>query len=261
MSTKPPLVHPGEDADTEEPRRDSSSAPPCSGAEPPTRDLFRSALFLWLRDQRARSALETLSAMLDQCLAHLPPLETDPTEARVKSIVAELSFLTQFLTFGVDAREERYIPPEHWELAQAAGQAGASLASCLEDLCAITGQPVPELDVNAWEKTLAVRETALWHATGTQEARAVRRIGQMALINAREVKASEPDDAPESSARRAAQAAVTDMLHLATFASATALELEAETPPRRVLEALELRLAELAESLCAVGAGHEVRAS
>lgn len=251
MSDDSPTTKKPKTPDTGEPRRDPAAAPVSPTTELAADPLFRDALFLWLRDKNARSALRVLSAMLEQSLAQLPPPETDPIEARLRAIVVELNFLAHFLTYAVDGRPERYVGPDEWDLAHAAGQAGAKLVGWIEHLCASTGLPVPDLDVNAWEKALAVRETALWHAAGTDQAQAIRRIGQMALINAREVKASEPDEALHSSTPQAAEAAIADMLHLAAFIGETAQTLGEDASLRRVLEALEFRLAQVGEALCA----------
>lgn len=250
MSSDSPPAKKPKTPNTGEPRREPAAAPDSPTTEISADPLFRSALFLWLRDEPARSALGVLSAILKQSLAQLPLPDTDPIEARLRAIIRELSFLAHFLTYAVDGREERYVGPDSWDLAVAAGEAAAKLVGWLEHLCAATGQPIPDLDVNGWEKALAVRETALWHADGTDQASAIRRIGQMALINAREIKASEPDDTPSSATTQTAEAAIADMLHLAGFVGETAQTLEESASLRRVLEALEFRLARVAEELC-----------
>lgn len=250
MSTGTPAAKKPGTPDTGDPRRDPAAAPASPAAELCADPLFRNALFLWVRDEEARSTLGILSALFQRSLAEIPPPNTDPIEARLRPIILELNFLAHFLTYAVDGRPERYVGPDEWDLAHAAGLSGAKLVGWVEHLCAATDQPVPSFDINGWEKAQAVRETALWHAAGTDQAQAVRRAGQMALLNAREIKASEPDDPNKSTTSQTAEAAIADLLHLAGFIGETAQTLGEDASLRRVLEALEFRLAQVAEGLC-----------
>ncbi|MCB1057279.1 MAG: hypothetical protein KDD11_17400, partial [Acidobacteria bacterium] len=213
--------------------------------------VFRTALFHWVQGDEERFALGILSGLFQRALARLPPSGVDPTRARVQAIVLELHFLAHFLTYAVAARQERYVGPEEWDLVQAAGHASAQLVRWMEGLCNATDLPVPESDLHGWEKALAVRETALWHGPGTGAACAARRIGQMALINAREVKASEPEpNDKKCSALETPEAAISDLLNLAEFVGETAQTLDKSTSLRPALETLQFRLARVAEELC-----------
>lgn len=220
---------------------------------------FRQVFLVWFEHPDARRAVEWLGRAVEVSVRAFGTPDIGP-ERRVRVIAAELDALSTFLIFGVDGRERSELKIPDWELARLAHEAGASLATWADSLRAAIGDLQSPSRGLGSDHHFGVRETALWPAEESELAYELREICRMLFgfnreIGLREAPANaslaQPEIDPESSTRRDVRAAAQDLLHLASFATATTADLPSDDSLQGSLSGLSYRLARMVETLCA----------
>lgn len=199
--------------------------------------FFRELMVGSLEDSDEAATIRQFGVLLERLIVRRERPELHQlVRQRLDALTADLVFLATFLSTEIDTRSESALDPGDWEVARAAGHAGAQLLLVrqrwLEEVALDCDRtPVPaKLD-----DFLGCRETSLWPLADPQEAKAVRRIGAYLGTYARRARGQE-GRRTESFARRNSRAAVADLVHLSDF----------------VLETSELAPADLAERLVQV---------
>lgn len=238
--------------------RSPALVPPSSLADFDLGGSFRRTFLVWFDDPGERQAVEQLERAIDLSLG---ALEEPPAafRRRARAIAAELLGLRDVLADIANEREGSSLSIPDWELARLAASAATAADSWAESVFnAVSDEDTPVAAAHPGDRP-AVRETALWAATGSVLAEELREIGRMLFLYARELAhrcgspraVAEPPAKVEASAiRRDVRATAADLLHLASFAAATVDEMPFGDPLRGLLEGLVYGLARWVERLC-----------
>lgn len=219
---------------------------------------LRCTFLVWFDDPGERQAVEQFERMIGPSLAALEPAEPS-VRSRVRAIVAELVGLRDVLADIAHEREGSSLAIPEWELARLAASAASAADSWTESIRSALGDADLSMPLGRPGDRPAFRETTLWATRDSPLADDLREVARMLFLYVRELShrcgspravAEEPTRVEESTIRRDLRATAVDLLHLASFAAATAEELPQGDGLRGLLDGLVYGLARWVERLC-----------